>query len=171
MDKKQKAAIQKHYNNEYMQAALADKPGRRGKMARWITNPLSRRGKAAVTTLATVEIGAVVAAGIVGGVIPALIAFGALQVAKSPLDVMLGSTLIKAQRAATKAINADIDNGTLVTRYQTEVLDKQVKSAPAATVKPQNLFQRTAKQAFAKAAPATKPVRNLWHTLRHQPKL
>ncbi len=177
MDKKLKAAIQRHYKEEYFQAILDKKTGRLGTMARWATRPLSNRSKVAVGALVTVEAGAIVGAGIAGGFIPALIALGAINVIGVPVNGPLGISIIKAQRAAAKAVNKDIENGTLVTRYQTEVLDKKAALTQAPIVKPQEtvrtFFKKTLKPGFAAASKNTlkTSAHKHWHSLQHHLKL
>ncbi len=102
---------------------------------------------------------AVIAGAIVGGIIPACSPFpSGCSPATSfqrPSRFHSGSASFKAKKVANKAIDRDIDNGTLVLRYQMEALDKL--TAAKTGRKNWNFFNRKSKKNSPDASKTATP--------------
>ena len=181
MDKDLKEKIQQYYWKEYFASALAKKSGLLGKFTRWTAKYQNKWAeKAQINFMTATSILGGVAVGALatlatGGLAPFFIGTG-VAFAYAGADI---TGLAKVNSQTRKNLAKDIENGTLVNRYQTEVLPKQLEEAQRAAAnlqtKIQTLKEQTASPSFTEAAKNTPapaaPARKHRFSLHRQQKL
>ena len=181
MDKNLKADIQEYFRKEYIEAAFDKMPGRLGRFMRWgrgNDKPQTLRSKILNIgggILGAAVLGGALAAGLFGAIplfLGAGIFMGGMILVNGP--IIVGQ--IKAEGMAKKALNKDIDSGTLVDRYATEVLGKQAEAvqqlATDLSEKSKTLSGKSAKPDFTTVIDTKAPVAAIpVARLQAQPKL
>jgi hypothetical protein len=173
-----KSIIKNHYREDYANKIAAEKPGLTGKFMRLVKSSRTGNIMAGVVTATALALAGV-----------AVMAAPALPFMLIPLGALAASLALmsvsdaQAKSLANKAMDKGIANGTLITKYNTEVVNKQRQELSAAQAAQREeraalseKLSRLAEEAKAKfnsaataeaaATPAAKPARQHWYSLR-----
>ena len=155
MDKYIEADIQKHFFKEYLESAVKTQRGLMGKFSRWSEKPTTRRTKVALGMAFVAAIAVPIAAFAAGGLMLGATVAVSFSGGGALLAAIAALPSLRAEISAAKALNKDIENGTLITRYKDEVLQPRLQEIQREEkeIKSQ-LSEQTAKPDFTAAADA-----------------
>lgn len=149
-----KKKITNHYYDEYFQKALGEKKSFLGKVLRWETKNNNKWARYGYSFSKVFTVGLCLTAGFAISAFATPVAglFGGLAVGISYLTPVI-ITEIQTGKAANKAIDQDIENGTLPARYKSEVFDpERLSTENQLKADAAQLTEMSVKAPFAKAA-------------------